>query len=441
MEKYLAILIFAGVISLPTIRGYWEAGTRVPFIADLMSVNRFEKIRQYFHCNDNTKAPAERDKLYKVRPVIESVLEKCKQVPMEEFQSIDEQIIPTKGRCGLRQYLPKKPNKWGIKVWARCSKSGIVHQFEVYTGKGSTENDDPALLMGGNVVMRLLTELPKQQNYKVFFDNFFSSIALMKHLKENGFLSVATLRKDRMKGAAKQMEKESQLKKRGRGSNDFIIEANSGITIVRWYDNKMVQLISNYLTNAVGNDARRWSKKEKEFITIERPQMVEVYNANMGGVDLCDMLLSCYRIKRRTNKYYIHIFYYLVGISLTNAWILYKRHQRQRKAAKKDIMPLINFQLEVAKGLAFVDKPVQAVKRGRPSLDNDSSCASKKGRKVATPDPSKEIRKDKVDHFPEFNEKQGRCRMCKNGFTFITCTKCKIPLCLVKNRNCFKDYH
>ena len=56
------------------------------------------------------------DKLYKVRPVVDSVLKKCRQIPPEEVHCIDEQIIPTKGRSNTKQYLPNKPNKWGIKV-------------------------------------------------------------------------------------------------------------------------------------------------------------------------------------------------------------------------------------------------------------------------------------------------------------------------------------
>ena len=99
---------------------------------------------------------------------------KCQQLPQEENHSVDEQIIPTKTRTSLKQYLPNKPNKWGIKVWARCGVSGILYNFEVYTGKTTKAEAKPELLMGGNVVCRLTQSLPKNVNHKVFFDNFFS---------------------------------------------------------------------------------------------------------------------------------------------------------------------------------------------------------------------------------------------------------------------------
>ena len=78
----------------------------------------------------------------------------------EEVHYIDEQIIPTKGLSSIKQYLPNKPNKWGIKVWARCV---LVQECttEVNTGKDSTKKDNEieGILMGGNVVYRLTQTL------------------------------------------------------------------------------------------------------------------------------------------------------------------------------------------------------------------------------------------------------------------------------------------
>ena len=121
-----------------------------------------------------------------------------------------------------------------------------------------------------------------------------------------------------MKRSKNNLLSEKELKKRGRGSNDYVVEANSGIIIVRWYNNNCIQLISNYLTNETGENARRWYKKNTCFEEVEFPMIVQVYNDNMGGVNLCDMILSLYRIRQRTNKFYFHIVYCLLGISVTN---------------------------------------------------------------------------------------------------------------------------
>ena len=260
MEVYLGVLVMMSIIKLPQIQMYWSSETRIPSVADVMSINHFEKMKQFFHCNNNTKhlpvAHKDHDKLFKVRPIINSLVEKCRQVPQEEYHSVDEQIIRTKSRTSLKQYLPNKPNKWGIKVWARCGVSGMVYDFEIYTGRSSKAEAQPALLMGGNVVYRLTQTLPRNVNHKVFFDNFFSSIALMNCLKKDAFWAVATIQKDRLKGAAGHLLSEKDLKKKGRGSFDYVVEANSGVTVLRWFDNGLVQMVSNY----VGNDlaSRAW---------------------------------------------------------------------------------------------------------------------------------------------------------------------------------------
>ena len=47
-----------------------------------------------------------------------------------------------KGRSILRMYVPKKPKKWGIKLWGRASPKGILHAFDVYRGIGNEFGED-----------------------------------------------------------------------------------------------------------------------------------------------------------------------------------------------------------------------------------------------------------------------------------------------------------
>ncbi|KAI5107681.1 piggyBac transposable element-derived protein 3-like, partial [Silurus meridionalis] len=88
--------------------------------------------------NTNVKQKGEPgyDPLFKVRPVLEKVRANCLKVEPEENHSIDEQMIPFKGKIGMKQYIKNKPHKWGIKVFTRAGVTGLVYDFEVYTGKG-----------------------------------------------------------------------------------------------------------------------------------------------------------------------------------------------------------------------------------------------------------------------------------------------------------------
>ncbi|PWA13891.1 hypothetical protein CCH79_00021125 [Gambusia affinis] len=77
-----------------------EDGLRLGIIAEVISINKYEQILSYLHFVDNyTFQPENTDRLFKIAPVL-SILQKAVLVAanLEEFQSIDEEIIPFKGQ-------------------------------------------------------------------------------------------------------------------------------------------------------------------------------------------------------------------------------------------------------------------------------------------------------------------------------------------------------
>ena len=73
--------------------------------------------------------PVGYDKLYKVRPIIDSILQKCLSLykPHWENSICEEATVSFKGRSLLKQYVPSKPTKCGYKVWIRCdSRNGFT---------------------------------------------------------------------------------------------------------------------------------------------------------------------------------------------------------------------------------------------------------------------------------------------------------------------------
>lgn len=58
--------------------------------------------------------------------------------------------------------------------------------------------------------------------------------------------------------------------------------------------------------------------------------------------------------------------------------------------------------------------------------------------------PDHFIRYDQLSHFPEIDENSIAVRCKKEGCTFKTnvfCVKCKVHLCFIKGRNCFRCFH
>ena len=158
MEQFIGIQMLMSIVSLPAYYMYWAVDTKYSPIADIMSINRYKKMRQYIHCNDNSKRNSKENqdnKLYKIEPVLNMVRENCTKIEPEVNQSIDEQIIPAKtSHSGIRQYNPKKPKKWGFKNFVRAGEGGIRYDFFLYSGSTSKLK-----CTASNVVMKLLETL------------------------------------------------------------------------------------------------------------------------------------------------------------------------------------------------------------------------------------------------------------------------------------------
>ena len=122
IERYIGTLLKMPIKQAPYYRMYWETDTRYDQICTIMSRDRFELIKRYTHFNDNSKDKRKqdenRDRLFKMRPLFEALRQNCLSQEPEEYNLIDEQIIPFKGRSFLRRYMPNKRHKWGFKVFS-----------------------------------------------------------------------------------------------------------------------------------------------------------------------------------------------------------------------------------------------------------------------------------------------------------------------------------
>ena len=125
-----------------------------------MKRNSFQEISQFFHFADSTRTPARGekgyDRLYKVRPVLNAVLENSQRCySPNKHIAIDEGMIAYKGRLSFQQYMPAKPTKYGIKLWmAADSRNGYVINYDVYLG--SEEGVQRIQGLGYNVVLKMI---------------------------------------------------------------------------------------------------------------------------------------------------------------------------------------------------------------------------------------------------------------------------------------------
>ena len=198
---FIGFTIMMGLNRCSNLYDYWS--TKPIFhcfpIASRITRQRFMEIKRYLHFADNSNIiprGEEGYKLAKIRPVIEAVQGKClnNYLPHKEC-SIDEAMIRFKGRSTLKQYMPMKPIKRGIKVWVRAdSHNGYISDFCVYTGKESDGNVTQNL--GEKVVLKLSHQL-SGGNYHLYFNNYFTSVKLLQTLEKDNIFACGTFRKDR----------------------------------------------------------------------------------------------------------------------------------------------------------------------------------------------------------------------------------------------------
>ena len=105
-----------------------------------MSRDRFSLILKFLHTNDKRgqkqRGEPGYDPLYKIRPLLTSLISNFQSSynPGREL-SIDEAIVSFKGRIWFLQYMPKKPNKWGLKAFSLAdSKTGYTYNWTLYAG-------------------------------------------------------------------------------------------------------------------------------------------------------------------------------------------------------------------------------------------------------------------------------------------------------------------
>ena len=346
---FLGINLVMGYHKLPSWKMYWcnDADLSVPFIASAMTRNRFSQILSNLQVNDNFQRPKDnKDKLYKLRPLILALnTNYVKLYSASKHQSIDESMILFKGRSSIKQYNPMKPIKRGYKLWMRADTDGYITKFDIYQGKNSEVNtEEDRFGLGEKVVINMCREL-YGKNHKVYFDNYFSSIALMNHLRENKVWACATIPSNRQ-DFPNNLKADKELT---RGEFDHRVSDN-GLIVYKWKDNKAVHLISNFH----GTERVTISRKQKDGskLEIECPKVVKDYNKRMGGVDKADMLCAIYGVGRKSKKWWHRIFFGLLDRTIANAAIAFEKIEKRG-------MNLLDFRRSVAQTLITLSRPAR----------------------------------------------------------------------------------
>jgi hypothetical protein len=89
----------------------------------VITKNRFKFLLSCIRFDDKATRTGRRleDKKAILREIWDMFIVFCKPlILVGPAVCIDEQLLPFRGRCGFRQYKPKTPSKYGIKIWMIC---------------------------------------------------------------------------------------------------------------------------------------------------------------------------------------------------------------------------------------------------------------------------------------------------------------------------------
>ena len=112
---------------------------------------------------------------------------------------IDKQTAPFKGKSGLKQCNLQKPKEWGYKLsYVLSGIDGFIHNFEVHTGAIGVCPNQPDWKASGNKVLTLLQHIARHKWHALYFDNWYTSVDLVKTLHEQGIACLGTVRAYRL---------------------------------------------------------------------------------------------------------------------------------------------------------------------------------------------------------------------------------------------------
>ena len=194
--KFLAVIIEMGLVQVPEVDYYWSKsklfGSEV--IQNTMSRDRFELLLKLYHFPDNQEQHVDQDRLFKLRLLLDLLKARFQSIYISgSIISIDETMVPWKGRLLFKQYIPGKAHKYDVKIYKLAASDGYTWNFMVYTGK----QDPTAGLSHAQTVVMDLTNGLLRGYRTVVADNFWTSMSLAIRLLRNVTYLIGTLRSNR----------------------------------------------------------------------------------------------------------------------------------------------------------------------------------------------------------------------------------------------------
>lgn len=408
IRAFLGILLLSGCLggSRKKTKNMWDnsRGTGVELCYLAMSEKRFRFLMRCLRFDDirDRHQRREIDRLAPVREVFELMVQNFQRhFTPSEFCTIDEQLLKFRGRCPFRMYIPSKPGKYGLKVFALvCAKSMYCINLEVYVG---TQPEGPYKLSTSSeeVTIRLVEPIAGT-NRNLTCDNWFTSVPLAERLlQEKQLTLVGTIRSNRV-GIPQEMKAN---KDRAIYSSLFAHHKEKTLVSYCTKPKKVVILLSTM------HEDHKIDEITGDF---KKPDIVTFYNHTKIGVDVLDQMCEKYDASRNTKRWPMVMFFDLLNIGTINAVKVYNGNKREGSPlSRSEFITNVTWELivpQIRERVNIPGLPVELKRRARKLLG------------IEDPQPERVSTDNKV----------GRCYRCgreRDRSTRKCCNKCGHKIC------------
>jgi hypothetical protein len=405
MWLFIAVHIFMGIVDLPYLHMYWEAGWRQAYVVESFSCHRFTDLLRYFHIAEPTPAGVKHTVIDKIK----SLHDLCQStfpdyfIPPREF-TVDETMVRFKGRSSWKTVIKGKPTPIGYKCYTVASH-GYLLGFQVYRGKGGYAMQQGVI---HHTVIQLVTRW-SGSNRILFFDNLYTSPALCRHLLTIGIRSCGTFRPNR-----KHLPSDLREAMKGLSEGETRAWQSGQLGCLVWRDKQPVLILSTH--HKVDDMVTvKQDRGPNHPPTTTKPKVALDYNVHKCHVDTVDQLRQYYAMQRKSMKNWPSLAWWLIDMCIINAYTLWCLDTHAA-------ISQLDFRKALLQQLRAAYPPPHH--RAHPTVPPHFSNVND-------------------GHWPKRSAVQRDCYHCSQGRrhrvrSYVVCDRCNVHLCL---NPCFKLHH
>ena len=316
MKCFIGILMRMSMVKCTNVKDYWNHTFKLSYISDVFPRDRFLYLLKYFHLVNNFDPIPEAEKLHKLKPVLMGYKKFSKCVLPGTNISVDESMVPFKGRNIMKTFIKSKHHGEGFRKFvASCPRTGYCYSCLFDDKRPWLQYFQNIVNITTAVICRLLDFTSNLTQHTIITDNYYTSLELLRTLKSHySSTFIGTMRANRVPGEVEFQNLDGYLK--------YYINDEYGL--LRYTDRKEVRFLTNVpqlMTSDLVNVSKRYRYRHANRLGIlliqgravlPNPPGSIYYSYNMGGVDVTDLKVSNYSLAMRHRRWWNRAFFFIL---------------------------------------------------------------------------------------------------------------------------------